>query len=359
MSINCYTGLQGSGKSYEVVSHVILPGLAKGRRVVTNIDGVDSDLIRAYICERDGIPLEKIGHVIHVSNDQVKSLHFFPCGEHHQSNIKTAKGLVLGIAKEAPLVEPGDLVCIDEAYKFWGTDCKIPEEHKIFFREHRHYTHPETGVACDLVLMTQDIGDLHRLLKVVIELSFRCHKAKALGLNSTYTVIMWESYRQHAKQIVNEWTHQYNPEIFPLYKSYAGEQQGKEVAADNRHNIFKDRRLLFKLAFLVVAVCFASWRVYHFFSDKINPEGVNNQASISPGKPVGQAVPKSIYSPDWRIAGTVVSDGVFRVVLVGAGSIRLEPASRFNGMGYALNGDIDGQRVTRFSGAALAMRDKK
>ncbi|WP_218060954.1 zonular occludens toxin domain-containing protein, partial [Bacillus cereus] len=42
----------------------------------------------------------------------------------------------------------------------------------IFFREHRHYAHAETGVTCDLVLMVQDISDLHRILKTVVELSF-------------------------------------------------------------------------------------------------------------------------------------------------------------------------------------------
>jgi zona occludens toxin len=35
MAINAYTGLMGSGKSYEVVSSVILPAVKSGRRVVS------------------------------------------------------------------------------------------------------------------------------------------------------------------------------------------------------------------------------------------------------------------------------------------------------------------------------------
>ena len=43
MAINVYTGLPGSGKSYEVVSEVIAKQVAAGRRIVTNIDGINPD----------------------------------------------------------------------------------------------------------------------------------------------------------------------------------------------------------------------------------------------------------------------------------------------------------------------------
>ena len=45
MAINAYTGLMGSGKTYEVVSSVVLPALLKGRRVVSNIEGLDYEEI--------------------------------------------------------------------------------------------------------------------------------------------------------------------------------------------------------------------------------------------------------------------------------------------------------------------------
>jgi zona occludens toxin len=37
MAIKVYVGLMGSGKSYEVVSNVIVPALGRGRRVISNI----------------------------------------------------------------------------------------------------------------------------------------------------------------------------------------------------------------------------------------------------------------------------------------------------------------------------------
>lgn len=356
MAINCYSGLQGSGKSYEVVSSVILAAIAQCRRVVTNIDGIDNDLIRAYVAEKHSLSLDKLGHIVHVTNAQVESPFFFPCGEDHHSAVKTVKGLLLGTNKEPPIVQPGDLVAIDEAYKFWGTDCKIHNQHKIFFREHRHYTHPDTGVACDLVLMTQDIGDLHRLLKVVIELSFRTHKAKGLGLNTVYTVRMWEGWKQAEKLVIQDWTRTYNPDIFPLYKSYAGEQQGKEVAADTRQNIFSNKRLLFKIAFFVIAACIGLWRSFHFFYDKIHPETAATQ-TVSTAKPVSP--PKPVASQEWRIAGIVFNKGIYQVFLTGNNAIRLEPISSFHGSGYAFMGNIDGVPVTYFSGPAPTFTSKK
>jgi zona occludens toxin len=332
MSINAYTGLQGSGKSYEVVRELIIPGVAAGRRVVTNIDGIDNEAIRAYVCEKKGVDLEKIGHVHSVTNEVVLAPGFFPTAHDDEQSI----------------VRSGDLVAIDEAWRFWGTDSRISSEHRVFFREHRHFTHPETGAACDLVLMAQDISDLHRMLKVVIELSFRTHKAKGLGLNNVYTITMWEGYKQTAKGAVNDWTKTYDREIFPLYKSYAGEKQGQEEQSDKRQNVFNDKRLLFKIAFVVIAASFAAWRLYHYFHD-----GMTKGTAASPGG-TSQAVASVpvVLPAQWRIVGLIETDGIKRVVLYGATGFRIESAVNFTGYGLSLTGNIDGMRVTRFTGQA-------
>ena len=167
MPINVYTGLMGSGKSYECVSSVIIPAIKAGRRVVTNVDGIDSDSIRAYCHEEYQIELDKLGEVVHCKNEDVHKSDFLPHGVEVDTFCKA-----------------GDLICIDEAWRFWGGDCKLLQEHKVFFREHRHYVHETTKVSCDLVLMVQDIGDLHRILKVVVEVSFRTTKLKE-GLNNS------------------------------------------------------------------------------------------------------------------------------------------------------------------------------
>lgn len=342
MSINCYSGLQGSGKSYEVVSSIIVPAVAQGRRVVTNISGIDNDGIRAYCCEKLNVPMDRLGSVIYAKNEEVASRDFFPTETSHDD--VECKSLVL----------PGDLVAIDEAYKIWGSDCKIHNEHKVFFREHRHYIHAETGVACDLVLMTQDIGDLHRVLKVVIEQSFKTHKAKGVGRNDLYTITMWEGWKQAQKTIVKDWTQTYNPEIFPLYKSYAGEQQGKELASDSRQNVFADRRLLYKIAFLLIAGGFAIWKLWHFFGDKINPGATAGTSISQGGSSPGTSSPKSDYSSDWRIVGTLDVGGIRQVILAGTNGVRMDQAIYYKGAGLSLIGRVDGKMVTRFSGPAFS-----
>ncbi|MFG0540456.1 zonular occludens toxin family protein [Pseudomonas sp. YQ_5] len=340
MPINAYTGLMGSGKSFECVVSVIVPAVAKGRRVVTNVDGIDSDAIRAYIHEKQGVALEKLGEVVHCTNDDVFKPEFLP----HGTAVDT-------------FVQPGDLVCIDEAWRFWGTDQKICTEHKIFFREHRHYAHPVSGVTCDLVLMVQDIGDLNRILKTVVELSFRTTKIKSLGLHKIYRVEMWEGWKQTAKARVDVMNKKYDPEIFPLYSSYSG-GTGNEVQVDDRQNILKNPKVWFFLFMIVFGGIGSVWGVLHFFNRGATPAPAAQQpfngALPAQGKaatPSAPPAPSQAFSADWRIAGEIVVDGARQVVLVNAdGVIRYEHPSNFHNSGRVMTGELDGHRVSTFSG---------
>ncbi|EGD06475.1 Zonular occludens toxin [Pseudomonas sp. TJI-51] len=346
MPINAYTGLMGSGKSFECVSSVIIPAVAKGRRVVTNVDGIDSDAIRAYVHEKQGMALDRLGEVVHCSNDDVFKPEFLP----HGTDVDT-------------FCQPGDLICIDEAWRFWGSDSKICTEHRIFFREHRHYVHADTKVSCDLVLMVQDIGDLHRILKTVVELSFRTTKIKSLGLNRTYRVEMWEGWKQTSKARVSVQVKKYDALIFPLYSSYTG-GQGKELQVDDRQNILKNPKLWLFAVVLLGGGAFSLWGVFHFFNREVAPPtsaattpAASAPAPGSPGSAAKTVPAGPTYSATWRIAGHVVADGVRQVVLIGPdGVIRYEHPSNFQNAGRVMVGDLDGQRVSTFSGASTAPR---
>lgn len=346
MAINCYSGLMGTGKSYEVVSSVVVPAVAAGRRVVSNIAGLNNEAVREYVAQKFQLEDDKLGSVVNVNDDQVRAADFFP--DHAAAEGGECKSIVM----------PGDLVAIDEAYKIWGTDVKILAEHKVFFREHRHYTHPDTGVSCDLVLMTQDIGDLHRSVRSVIGNSFKTHKAKGIGLNNVYTITMWEGWKQHAKHIVKDWTKTYDPEVFPLYKSYAGSKQGKELNTDGRMNIFSDRRSMFKIGFFVLSAALICWRLFHWWWGKTHPDAPPKvpaaAASAAPGRAAGTgnapASPSSDLSSDVRIVGNLVADGVQFVVLSTPGGVRVELAKSFSGVGFTQSGRVDGHVTTRFTG---------
>lgn len=53
MAINAYVGIPGSGKTYEVVRSLILPAFIKGRRIVTNIVGIDEQKFIDYALKQE------------------------------------------------------------------------------------------------------------------------------------------------------------------------------------------------------------------------------------------------------------------------------------------------------------------
>ena len=99
--VTAYTGTQGSGKTYEVVANVILPAVAAGRRVVTNVAGLQELEIYTYC--RDVLESEKIGRIVQVDNDDVVKPEFFPVEE---------KDVLFG--RFEPIVRGGDVVVLDE-----------------------------------------------------------------------------------------------------------------------------------------------------------------------------------------------------------------------------------------------------
>jgi zona occludens toxin len=353
MAINCYNGLQGSGKSYEVVSGQIVDAIKAGRRVVTNIDGINETKIHEYIVKQAThsgwfvrkstvqVDPAKLGQVIKVSNARIKEPKFFPDEEKNSWDT---------------VVQPGDLVAIDEAWTVWGTSQgKLSDEHMQFFRMHRHYVHPDSGVACDVVLMTQDIAGLHRELKHVIELSFKMIKLKSVGLRSGYRVEMYDTYKQAKAYRLGRFNKFYRAAVFELYKSYSG-AGGKEVAVDKRQNVLANKTLWVMIGLGVLCAYVAVHSVLSFFHrghGKPSQGGTAVAAGMSSasGAVVPAGAPQSKFSETWRIAGAYAANGKRWVVVADKiGRFRVESPSDFSNAGIARVGTIDGETVTTFSG---------
>lgn len=342
MAINAYTGLMGSGKSYEVVSSVIVPAVIAGRRVVTNIDGIQPDLIREYCIDARKADVETLGEIVPVTNDDVMRDDFFP----DDTN------------PDAPsVVKPGDLVAIDEAWNFWSVGNKLKPEHMRFFRMHRHYVHPETGVACDVALMIQSIGDLHRQLRAVVEMTFVTKKLKELGLNRSYRIELYELAKVARSNRVDVFTKHYKKAIFPLYQSYAG-GKGKERAIDKRQNILLNKRLWLTVAGMIAVGTMSIRFLIGYFTGGMTgakPQQAvsSNSAQTIPSRDSsGQAMPeRPAFSGEWRIAGSYsVGNDRYVVVASNDGRLRVESPSAFMLEGIARIGSIDDQRVTVWSG---------
>ena len=141
MPITAYVGVPRSGKSYEVVKSVIIAAVASGRRVVSNIYGLNEDKIKAYILKNyKNVKPEQLGVLVLVDNATCVNENFLPSMENMDTFCKA-----------------GDLVIIDEVWRVWGSDKDIPKNHRSFIAEHGHFVHPETGVMSDLVVINQTV----------------------------------------------------------------------------------------------------------------------------------------------------------------------------------------------------------
>jgi zona occludens toxin len=346
MAINAYTGLMGSGKSYEVVENVILPALLAGRRVVTNVANLQQDEIRAYLVEKFHALPDKIGDIVQVTNDQISSPLFFP--------VEVKQGEPVSPS----IVQGGDLIVTDECWRWWSSGSKITPEHMTFFRMHRHFINPETKVSCDMVLVVQDIGDLDRKLKVVVENTYRMTKHKALGTSKRYRVDVYSGYKVTASATrLRELQRTYNPEIFKLYQSYsqgAGES-GKEVAIDDRSNIFKGLLFRVVLPLMLVLFVFSVWRLWLFFHPSPVVNAVTDKSPKSSAPAGAVAVPFVPSDSDWRVTGDYRFAQNHYVTITRGDSVRtLINPKQFYFDALRAYGSLDGQVLTNYTGSEAA-----
>jgi zona occludens toxin len=312
MPITAYTGLMGSGKSYEVTENVILPALLEGRRVVTNVANLQQEEIRAYLIDKFDAVEADIGEIVQLTNDDIDRKDFWP--------VEVKEGEV------APdsVVKGGDVVVIDECWRWWATGVKFDARHMTFFRMHRHFVHPVSGVCCEIVLVVQDIADLDRKLKVVVETTYRMTKHKALGMSSKYRVDIFVSYKTN-REPMRVIQRSYNPDVFRLYQSYSqgGKDGGKEVDADGRANIFKNPLFTIAIPLMTVIALVAGWKVYSFaHPDKPGTATADKDKDKDKAKAAAAAVPVSHAKPavdvseEWRAAGYYMNASGLSVVLL-------------------------------------------
>src|SRR5476649_2009821 len=246
MAVTAYVGEPGSGKTYEVVSEVIVPAIRSGRRVVTNIRGINADEIRAYLLVDLKVPESDLGSVVTVESDQIKPGFFY-----EETRTDT-------------IVQPGDVVIIDECWRWFAKGMTIDPATFTFFRMHRQFVDGR-GTSCDVVLISQSIQDIDRKVVVVVEKHFRMEKYKAFGSKKRYSVEMFNGYKVSGNARVRIMARKYNPRFFPFYSSYAG-KGGDEREVDKRFNIWKSPFFLVGVPCALVLVALGIWGVFRFFS---------------------------------------------------------------------------------------------
>ncbi len=373
MAQTAYTGLQGHGKSYEVVLSVILPNFAKGRRIVTNISGLNVDLIKEYCQKVLETDPSLFGEIISVDHADMIKENFFP-REETENPYKKALETCTDETNRAELekaaqawrdaftVRGGDLIIIDECWRFYAFGEKLPKYHLEFFRMHRHFLNPDSGQCCDIVLIVQDIADLNRFIRATVEKSFRMQQHVALGMRDRYVVNIYSGKNQTNRSLLEGGINRkYDPAIFPLYKSHSQKVEGgagpKEERSDKRGNVFNLKIIKYGIPLAIVWLAGASWYMWKFFHPEKQGTAIVKEAKPGQGmsgSPAPEKKPDGL-SDRWSLVGYFVRPGGAMTFVLADGSGRVRyltdpPAVKFS------PGEIelalpDKSIVSRWSGA--------
>ncbi len=284
MSVDALTGLPGGGKSYQAVVEIILPALAAGRRVVTNIEGLKDDAIYKRLEIVWNISADQIGEIIHVTDDQILSDEFYYCPPEDFAKLKLRAS-----DDYESIVQPGDLVVIDEAWCFY--ESKVSPIVMNFFRKHRHFVN-ENNVACNVVLITQDVMDIGLKVRRIISTTTITAKMSAVGLDKFYNVKIYPKFDLRAVPTF-EGRGQYKKENFELYDSYSFKSEqdkkkgrtGIEKKSDKRGNIWANKSIRYGLPLAFIVLGIFIYKFFSFFS-KDSAIASSFKSSVPPPAPI-------------------------------------------------------------------------
>lgn len=161
------------------------------------------------------------------------------------------------------------------------------EGHKSFFAEHRHKVGSD-GYSQGIILVTQDLSQICRFVRDLIEETFRAVKLTAIGQSKKYRLDIYQGAvtgqappeGRRLWQIFGE----YKQDIFALYKSHTMSETGgagSEKKADDRANVLKSAGIKFMLPLAVVLMLGGAWKVSTFFV-KDEPKAETMQMTPAP-----------------------------------------------------------------------------
>lgn len=325
MPIKAYVGLPRHGKTYEVVTEGIFNALVQGRRVVSNIAGLNRDAMLAEHIKRGG-DADRFGELASVTHEQVLQPLFWLSDKDSEQGIDS-------------FIKPGDFLALDEIWRFWqgfglkdSEGGRRPDRVMNFLRMHGHFTHPETGYCCEVAFITQELGDFHRSARAVIEETYRMTKLVVIGSAKRYRVDIFPRGRTTGRPIRS--IHRaYNPDLFGFYSSHSQRKEGDAAAIedspDQRGNILRGVLLKWVLPLGAIGAIGAGFVVWKFLHPSQSKEPVTAR-QVDPalgGAASAPAVVPSVPSEsNWRVVGYWGDGGVLNFYMSnGSGSRVFRP----------------------------------
>ena len=268
--IIAYVGTPGSGKTYEAVKS-ILANLKSGRRVYTNIEGLDEPCCRKLIQDTLNLDDYEFNKRL-VFLDKVQTKNFW------------------NIAKD------GSMIVLDEVHKDFSNRDWNTETNKDFANwasTHRHH-------GFDLVLITQDIEKVEKHARSLIEWTYFFRKVNFFGgaVSNKYICYSYSGDDHNGKPLAKS-VRTYSPFVFNCYKSFVAKDV-KELGFMTHVNILK-HPVFFILPCMLVFAGYMLWKSSFFHGDLFGAKrmqakavkmGASPGASLhSGGLPPGSPVP--------------------------------------------------------------------
>ena len=241
--INGLFGRPRSGKSYEAVRYHIIEAVKKGRMVVTNIP-VDVERIRLVYGDRaaDLIVIVKTNF-----GDYGSIRPFSKADDFTKYSWRNAEGL-------------GPLFVIDEMH----LNCGLQADKGLleYLSMHGHHGH-------DVICLTQSPRKLHKDLRDMIEISWRCAKKTAFGENNGYFKKTYHGVSTSNADSIHQEERTYDAEYFPFYKSHT---LSKSSVTETVANDIKGQRNPYKKISLVMIVVGALFSTFMFSKIFMKPD---------------------------------------------------------------------------------------
>lgn len=219
MPLSLYAGPMKMGKTYEVVSSVMIPAYQRGRDIVTNVRGVNPKYWEDNITPAPGCSL---GTITVVDNEYLQDETIYP--QFDKNDVRDVGKMPLGA-----------LVVIDEAYNVFGTDRGMITSRMLkWVMMHGHFTN-DKGVCADVVMVSQDLSLLAPKIRNVAESVFWVRNLRFIAsfFGNRYRVTTYSSWRM--REILNRSVRKYSKDIFAFYKSTSHEGGASSIASTDKN----------------------------------------------------------------------------------------------------------------------------
>lgn len=342
MPVTFYVGVPRSGKSYLIIKQVIVPAIAEGRTVVTNLDGVNESAIHLFLIKEKKLASDRLGKIVTVKDEDWRTGHCFPSAD---SGIETT-------------IHGGDLVCIDEAQMFWGYGDKLSQLHLEFLTQHGHYVDPETKRCCDVVLATQDLRLINRKALGVVDKTFKVERKDEMGMGQTFIVSTFSGASlSRSNFIACTLPEKYDKRYFDFYHSFSG-GQGVVASVDSNSNIFKSKKYRWAALIVLLLLIYSVTSLMSFFGKakteplKVAPGQTVPPAGSSPAhREASPSAPPAPAESLWQVVGFYRFNGNLYITLRRGDAFRtLINPRQFYVDALRAYGSLDGLIVANYTG---------